>query len=127
DPELRLRILIENQLTYFVSNMAEMKVLSHEAGSLKGDYRRQVDARKRRLTIMATEILRELRPSSEYDPRVATFTLSGMMNWIYNWYRTGRDVPVARLVSDMTSIFLGGFAAESEGARTLAVSPVAGP
>ncbi len=116
DPERRLRILIENQLTYFVSNMAEMKVLSHEAGSLEGDYRRQVNARKRQLTVIATDILRDLRPCSEYDSRVATFALFGMMNWIYNWYRPERDVPVARLVGDMTAIFLGGFAGDPESA-----------
>lgn len=122
DPERRLRILIENQLTYFVSNMAEMKVLSHEAGSLEGDYRRQVNARKRQLTVIATDILRDLRPCSEYDSRVATFALFGMMNWIYNWYRVERDVPVARLVSDMTAIFLGGFAGEPESAGVLKLS-----
>ncbi len=122
--EQRLRILIENQLTYFVSNMAEMKVLSHEAGSLEGDYRRQVNTRKRQLTIIATDILRDLRPSSNYDPRVATFALFGMMNWIYNWYRPDRDVPVARLVCDMTAIFLNGFAGEPGGTPTLEISAI---
>jgi AcrR family transcriptional regulator len=109
DPECRLRILIDNHLTYFVSNMAEMKVLSHEADSLSGDYRRQVNARKRQLTSIAAGILSELRPYSGYDPRVATFALFGMMNWLYVWYRPDRDVPVSRLVGDMTAIFLGGF------------------
>jgi AcrR family transcriptional regulator len=109
DPERRVRILIENQLTYFVSNMAEMKVLSHEAGSLEGDYRRRVNARKRHLTAIALGLLRELRPDSEFNTRVATFALFGMMNWLYNWYRPGQDVPVEHLVRDITRLFLCGF------------------
>ena len=42
------------------------------------------------------------------DLRVATFSLFGMMNWIYNWYRPERDVPVEQLAENMTRIFLAG-------------------
>jgi AcrR family transcriptional regulator len=111
DPEQKLRLLIENQLTFFVDRMAEMKVLSHEAGSLKGEYRKRVNDQKRRLTAIASDILHELSPESEYDPRVATFALFGMMNWLYNWYRSDRDAPLEKLISDMTRIFLSGFLA----------------
>ncbi len=109
DPQLRLRILIENHLTYFVDSMAEMKVLSHEAESLSGDYLRHVNRKKKRLTEIAMEILRELRPDGELDERVATFALFGMMNWIYNWYRPGRDAPVEQLVEDLSRLYIGGF------------------
>jgi AcrR family transcriptional regulator len=118
DARDRLRILIDNQMTYFVNNMAEMKVLSHEAGSLSGEYRRRVNEQKRRLRIIATDILHDLRPDSELDPRVATFALFGMMNWLYNWYRPGRDVGVERLVEDLTRIFLNGYL-DSDRAGTL--------
>ena len=33
----KLGIFIENHLSFFAANMAEMKVLSHEAESLRGD------------------------------------------------------------------------------------------
>jgi len=36
DPFEKLRILIDNHLSFFAANMAEMKVLSHEAESLAG-------------------------------------------------------------------------------------------
>lgn len=109
DPVARVRTLMENHLRYFVGNMAEMKVLSHEAGSLTGEFRRRVNAKKRRLSEIAMEILREVRPDSGLDLRVATFSLFGMMNWIYNWYRPEADVPVERLAEDMTRLFLGGY------------------
>lgn len=109
DPHRRIRLLIENHLRFFVNNMAEMKVLSHEADSLTGELRAQVDQKKRLLNDVAMVILRELNPESPIDLRVATFSLFGMMNWLYNWYRPGRDVTVERLAEDIARLFLGGF------------------
>ncbi|HEX7240729.1 MAG TPA: TetR/AcrR family transcriptional regulator [Longimicrobiaceae bacterium] len=109
DPHRKLRLLMENHLRYFVGNMAEMKVLSHEAESLTGEFRDRVNARKRRLSERAMSILEELNPSHPIDLRVATFSLFGMMNWLYNWYRPERDVPVERLAEDMSRLFLGGY------------------
>lgn len=110
DPCVRLRQLMENHLSFFVHNMDEMKVLSHEAESLTGEYRRRVNAKKKRYARHCTSILEELRPSSGgVDLRVATFSLFGMMNWIYNWYREDRDVAIGRLAEDMSHIFLRGF------------------
>lgn len=109
-PEERLRILIDNQLRFFVDSMAEMKVLSHEADSLGGEFRANVEAQKRRLTRMARDILREVNPHSELDERVSAFALFGMMNWLYVWYRPGKDADVDQLVHDMTTIFIHGYA-----------------
>jgi AcrR family transcriptional regulator len=112
DPQLRLRLLIENHLRFFVNNMPEMKVLTHEADSLTGEFRSRVNAMKRRLTEMVTEILTEIRPASGLDLRVSTFALFGMMNWLYNWYRPERDVPVEKLADEISRLFLGGFLQE---------------
>jgi AcrR family transcriptional regulator len=109
DPHRALRLLMENHLRYFVHNMAEMKVLSHEADALSGEYRQRVNAKKRRLTEIAMGVLRDLRPGGDVDLRVAAFSLFGMMNWLYNWYRPERDAPVEQLIEDMHRIFLHGF------------------
>src|SRR3989475_8992422 len=37
DPFEKLRIFIDNHLSFFAANMSEMKVLSHEAESLTGE------------------------------------------------------------------------------------------
>jgi AcrR family transcriptional regulator len=110
DPETRLRLLVENHLRFFVNNMKEMKVLSHEAGSLTGEYRRVVNAKKRQYTDLCVQVLGELMPSANAgERRVAAFSLFGMMNWIYNWYRPERDVPVAELARNMSQLFLFGY------------------
>lgn len=109
-PEKRLLIFVENHLRYFVSNMKEMKVLSHEARSLSGEYRRLVNAKKRAYTDLCIGILSDLAPDqSSADARVAAFTLFGMMNWIYNWYHPDRDVPVSELADNMSHLFLRGY------------------
>lgn len=113
DPLTKLRILIENHLNFFVNNMSEMKVLSHEAWSLSGDMLKRVNARKREYVNICMEILaaikREHELDDEIDLRVATFSLFGMMNWIYNWYNPKKDVPVNELAAQMSRIFLTGF------------------
>ena len=110
DPETRLRLFVENHLRFFVDNMKEMKVLSHEAGSLTGEFRRGVNAKKRKYTELCMSVLGELNPAaSPAERRVAAFSLFGMMNWIYNWYEPARDVEVDELARNMSQLFLFGY------------------
>ena len=118
DPREKLRRLIDNHLRFFVENMAEMKVLSHEAQSLTGEFRTNLNGRKHRITQLATETLREIHPQTPLDDRVSAFALFGMMNWLYAWYRPDRDVDVDRLVSDMTRIFMQGYLGCGDEARS---------
>jgi TetR/AcrR family transcriptional regulator, cholesterol catabolism regulator len=71
DPFEKLRIFIENHLSFFAANMAEMKVLSHEAESLGGDLHKHVSIKKERYTKLARKILREIQEQrvSEARPR----------------------------------------------------------
>jgi len=110
DPEERLRILIRNHLTFFANNMAEMKVLSHEGHTLAGEYGQRVLEQKREYSEVVQSILTSLAPEgASVDPRVATFSLFGMMNWIYTWYRPDGDVGVEQLVHDMSHLFMRGY------------------
>jgi len=113
DPVSRLRLFIENHLSFFAANMAEMKVLSHEAESLRGDLRAHVSTRKDKYTKLARTILSDLQ-SSEHSTRtvdvtVATYALFGMMNWIYNWYDPNGKLKANDLAENVTQLFLGGF------------------
>jgi TetR/AcrR family transcriptional regulator, cholesterol catabolism regulator len=113
DPRERLRLLVENHLRYFAANMQEMKVLSHEATSLTGEYRAVVNGKKRHYTAICMAIVQELDPGRGVrqagSARTATFALFGMLNWIYNWYDPERDVAVAELAEEMSQLFLRGW------------------
>jgi AcrR family transcriptional regulator len=114
DPVTKLTIFIENHLSFFAANMAEMKVLSHEAESLQGDLHAHVSTRKDKYTKLAGSILREIHGTSKLtqpvDLTVATYALFGMMNWIYNWYDPKGKLKVTELAQNLTQLFLDGFA-----------------
>src|SRR5215210_2260019 len=113
DPVVKLRILIENHLSFFAANMAEMKVLSHEAESLAGDLHKDVSTKKEKYARLARKILREIHEQNGQSPgvdlTVATYALFGMMNWIYNWYDPTGKLSVHQLVDNITRLFLNGF------------------
>lgn len=125
DPEKRLRLFVENHLRFFVNNMKEMKVLSHEARSLSTEYRRTVNAKKKKYAELCLEVLAELDPdANEAERRVAAFSLFGMMNWIYNWYHPERDVPVDELARNMSQLFLFGYLRRPDGAPKVHAAPI---
>ena len=117
DPFEKLRILIDNHLSFFAANMSEMKVLSHEAESLAGDLHKHVSTKKDRYGRLARKILRELHEQNGKSPgvdlTVATYALFGMMNWIYNWYDPTGKLSVHQLVDNITRLFLNGFLTSS--------------
>src|SRR5882757_2141838 len=69
DPIERLRIFVDNHLSFFAANMSEMKVLSHEAESLAGDLHEHVSTRKRQYTRAARRILSGLQQASMNSAR----------------------------------------------------------
>ena len=112
DPIERLTRFVDNHLDYFASHMAEMKVLSHEAGALEGDFLARVNDIKREYTRALMDILAEVERThgpAHVNRRVATYTLFGMMNWIYNWYDPLGDVGVESLAQSTCRLFLGGY------------------
>ncbi len=142
DPLEKLRIFINNHLSFFAANMAEMKVLSHEAESLAGDLHEHVSTRKRQYTRTARKILSALQQASMNSARaphrnghprkakpvdltVATYALFGMMNWIYNWYDPRGKLSVSQLVDNITRLFLNGFLLHADDLMAFANSDTA--
>jgi AcrR family transcriptional regulator len=120
EPIEKLRLVIENHLSFFAANMAEMKVLSHEADSLAGEMRAHVSGKKQQYTQLVRQILSEAQQARadgapKIDLTVATYALFGMMNWIYNWYDPLGKLSVSELVENITRLFLSGFLAGMPG------------
>ena len=112
NPVDRLSVFVENHLEFFVSHISEMKVLSHEAGSLTGEYLAKVNATKREYTLILMDILAEIEQTNgpaHVNRRVAAYSLFGKMNWIYTWYNPLGDLDVGLLGQNMCRIFLGGY------------------
>ncbi|MBI3121924.1 MAG: TetR/AcrR family transcriptional regulator [candidate division NC10 bacterium] len=112
DPLERLRLLVLTHLEISLSHMREMKVLSHEAESLRGEYLARIRQTKKRYYDSLVSILREIRGDRRgngRELRLAAMTLFGSMNWIYTWYRPEVDGDAKRLTDVMLGIFLRGF------------------
>ncbi|HEX8180406.1 MAG TPA: TetR/AcrR family transcriptional regulator [Pyrinomonadaceae bacterium] len=114
EPVARLRLVIENHLSFFAANMAEMKVLSHEADSLAGEMYAHVAGKKQQYTRLVRRILADVQAEQKLarpklDLTVATYALFGMMNWIYNWYDPRGKLSVRDLVDNLTRLYLSGF------------------
>jgi len=112
DPVERLRAAIRGHVLLVTRDRPkEVTVILNEALSLRGEYRVAIDRRKRRYVRFLNQTFRELKRKDlmrDIDPRVATFALLGMINWIYQWYGPGgrlRDTEIAEAYIDL---FLGG-------------------
>jgi TetR/AcrR family transcriptional regulator, cholesterol catabolism regulator len=111
-PQLRLRVLVQNHVEYFLSHPNEMKVLSHEEDALEAPYRNEIAAIKRRYYALARGIFEAMTAGDGYSaglsPRVAVLSLFGMMNWIYKWHNREVDPNAEQLSETIVNIFLHG-------------------
>lgn len=128
DPEERVRVFLHNHLEYFLANKEAMKVLSHEADKLTGDYAGEVASLKREYYRIAVGLVDELKTAAGVksvwarrraaaDTRIAVLTLFGMINWIYTWHKPRVDEDARALADHMSGIFLRGLL---DGSRALA-------
>lgn len=112
--EARLAAFVRHHIRFFAAHMAEMKVLAHEAESLKGPMLTQIRALKRAYVDTLQHLLAELDGSDDTRSQrhIAAYTLFGMMNWIYTWYDPEGPVGVDQLADSITRLFLAGYPVE---------------
>jgi TetR/AcrR family transcriptional regulator, cholesterol catabolism regulator len=110
DPEERIRIFLENHLEYFLANKEAMKVLTHEAETLKDSRGGEIRAIKREYYRICFDLLEDLRRAQglEFSGRLAVLSLFGMINWIYTWHNPRVDADPKVLARQMGDIFLNG-------------------
>jgi TetR/AcrR family transcriptional regulator, cholesterol catabolism regulator len=107
---VRIRIFVENHLGFFLHNMYEMKVMAREDESLTGQFQEEMIVLKRRYVKVLMDLIAQVQKEegAGIDLRAATFSLFGMMNWIYTWYRPKRDLPLPDLIAQMLRIYFFG-------------------
>ncbi len=112
DPPACLRCMIKMHFNYFIRHMDDLKVCSREIESLDGGfYQKVADKRKEYfdLTQSIFEKISTTSGSSSADSRLAALYLFGTLNWIYQWYRPGRDPDAGEMASQLSGIYLNGF------------------
>ena len=111
DVRSRIQSFVENHLGFFLHNMYEMKVMAREEESVTGEFQEKILVLKRRYVKILMDLIRELQVQDDgpgVDVRVATFSLFGMMNWIYTWHHSKHDLPLHELMEQMLRIYFFG-------------------
>jgi AcrR family transcriptional regulator len=111
DQTAQLHIFILSHFEYFLNNVDAMKVVSHEAGVLTGEFGARVAEIKRQYYLRCQQIVQAILGEPDSDSpqlRTTTLALFGMINWVYTWYRPDRDDDAKRLADCMTELFLHG-------------------
>ena len=112
DPLERLTATVEGHLLLVLRDRPkEVTVILHEGGALPAAARARIDARKKRYIRFLEKTIRELvmrKVARRVDPTVAAYALLGMVNWTYQWYRSGGRLTEERLAHEMTRFFLHG-------------------
>jgi len=113
DPEERLRTLIRLHIDVVLSvRDREITVMLHENHPLPPPLRKQINARKKDYIHFVEGVIADTQKargsSGSVTPRAAAFALMGMINWIYQWYRTGGELRGEDLVRQYTEIFFAG-------------------
>ncbi len=127
DPIEQLRRLIHTHVLYVASDMATLKVCSHELDSLTGEAYEQVRGVRRDYYDLARSIVSriieeakltaddrtvdprvDLTSRGGLDDRVATMSLFGTLNWIYRWYDPAQRRSPGNLANQIFAQFVAG-------------------
>jgi len=111
--EERLRTLIRLHIEVVLSaDDREITVMLHENHPLPPALRRKINGRKKDyvhfVENLVADVQRQRGSSSPVTPRAAAFSLVGMINWIYQWYKPDGPLTGEAITRQFTDIFFRG-------------------
>lgn len=124
DSAARLYVFIHNHIRYFAEHPDVMRVLVHEASALPPSRRRVIRAVKEQYFEIGREIVRAVVEEGCGSPGAiprgnvddlelerATYSVFGMMNWVYGWYEPKQHGPPGEVARTIHRITLCGLVA----------------
>jgi len=107
-PEASLHAVIDTHLAQFLKHMDDLKVCARELDTLTGKPYRQVLNLRRRYFATTLAVVQELVEKNGVlvDPQIATLSLFGALNWMYQWYTPKRNAAAGQLERELTQLFL---------------------
>jgi AcrR family transcriptional regulator len=120
DPLEQFHTMVRTHVNYFVSNMAALKVCSHELDSLGGETYEEILRIRREyyafVRAIIDRVFEQHAPSSGLDRHVATMSLFGTLNWLYRWYEPKRGRAPGAIAAQIAGQFLHGIIGSPAGA-----------
>ena len=113
DPREKLRQTIIGHIQLIVQTWDyETTVILHENRSLKTPLRKKINVRKREyihyLEDLITKVQEQAGTKPLIAPRLATFILLGIINWLYQWYRPDGPIQLDELAENYADFFFRG-------------------
>lgn len=112
DPVARFRAAVRNHTEHFVAHMDELRVCAVELDTLTGEYYEEVAEVRREYFKVMLELVSALRDTGgerAERTRLATLSLFGTLNWLFQWYDAERDPGAEILADEFTDLFTHGF------------------
>lgn len=92
-PREKLRRAIEHQVMIAADRSPAMTVFYREWSHLTGPFAHEIKKRQKSYERYFEQIIREGQAAGQFapncDPKIATFGLLGMCNWLSHWYHEG--------------------------------------
>ncbi len=127
----RLRYYIGEHVIFNTQNVTKMAVFYHDYRSLSEKPLLEIVERRRYyedyLRNLIAEAQAEGSVNPELDPKLAAFTLFGMMNWVYHWYQPAGAWTPAQIGAQVASMAIDGMVGprQGRGSRSAAGKPAA--
>lgn len=90
-PLERLRAYVRGHVVYNTRNLTKIAVFYHDYRSLSAERLDDILGRRRQYEAFVEGLIRDAQADGSVDPgidpKMASFALFGMMNWVYHWYR----------------------------------------
>jgi TetR/AcrR family transcriptional regulator, cholesterol catabolism regulator len=113
NPREKLRQTIIGHIQLIVHTWDyETTVILHENRSLQAPLRKKINVRKREyiryLEGLITKVQEQAGTQPLIAPRLATFILLGIVNWLYQWYRPDGPIKLDELAETYADFFFRG-------------------
>ena len=119
NPREKLRQTIIGHIQLIVHTWDyETTVILHENRSLRAPLREKINVRKREyiryLEGLITKVQEQAGTQPLIAPRLATFILLGIVNWLYQWYRPDGPIKLDELAQTYADFFFRGLLGVAE-------------
>jgi AcrR family transcriptional regulator len=106
----KIQLIISRHIDLYMKYTSEAKTTLHEAHLLPPEYFKKYAEKERRYYRIVANVLSDFFGGRirKDQLRVMTFTLLGMCNWIYHWYKPKRFVSPQGLSEIISDIFCRG-------------------
>jgi AcrR family transcriptional regulator len=111
DPIERLRNAIFQHILSIKHDRQGAKIIIEDKRFLGGDLNRLVREKEKAIFYLYKNQLKDLQNSrriKQCDLTVATFSILGMINWLYHWYRPDKGLSLEALAEELINILFRG-------------------